>query len=542
MNLIDHFPSNYVPRPAQIEILQQIQQALQEDNKFIVVQCPTGVGKSHIAATLVNHSKSPSPEYIHKVRSNIFFTKKDGEYVYEDKVEQEKNGAYILTTTKYLQNQYEAIFQNIFPLKGKQNYRCNVDNTYSVNVAPCVLTPKLVEDCTLKSFCSYYNAMNDMLCSKFRITNYSKYLTLPRIAKFCDILICDEASEIEDTVVNYFSVTLNYKKLIHLEVTGIKPLMSDKPGDARSWLEKAQQQAQKSYEIISDGIKNTIHSKNYIQGEVGRLTSLRNIIDQIQIVLDTWSFCKYIAIRSSEGLTVTPLHIDKLTETLFQQANKVIFLSSTIYDSKCFTKTLGIKQYKYIEHPGVFDSNKSPIYSPCKVNLNYNNMDQALPIIVKQIKDICEMYPKVKGVIHTHTNAITVALQKHLGKNNRLLFKTNHLTNEHILFDHKNSPEATVLVSPSLAFGIDLPDDLCRFQIIVKLPYPSLGDKRISELAKQNTDWYQSKMFTKLIQMTGRGTRNEFDHCDTFVLDGNFVRVGMDNWGKLPIWFRNRLK
>lgn len=542
MNLIEHFPDKYAARPAQIEVLNQIQSAFEQNYKFVVVQCPTGVGKSHIAATLANSSIDVCEQYIERVNKNKIFTKKNDEYVFEPDVSNERNGSFVLTTTKYLQNQYEAIFNEISILKGKQNYRCNVDTTYNVNVAPCVLTPKLMEDCISKDFCDYFSTLKQMLTNKFRVTNYSKYLTLPSIAKYCDLLICDEASEIEDTIITYFSVTLNYKKLSHLEIKKINPPTSETPTNIKKWLKALSEQAELSYNTISDGIKNNIHSKSYIQGEVGRLNSLRNIMDQVKIVLDMWSFCKYIVIRNTEGITITPLHVNNLAEALFDKVNKVVFLSSTIYDPECFTRTLGISRYKYIEHPGVFNAEKSPIYAPCKVSLNHSNLERSLNIILEQIQDICDLYPNAKGVIHTHTNTITGMLEKHLKNNKRFLFRTNHLTNEHILLDHKNSPEPTILVSPSLAFGIDLPDDLCRFQIVVKLPYPSLGDKRVKELIKVDPNWYQAKMFTKLIQMTGRGTRNEHDFCDTFVLDGNFVRVTTDNWAKLPLFFKNRLK
>lgn len=542
MNLIEYFPAEFTPRPAQTEILNQIQDAFEQNFKFVIVQAPTGCGKSHIVASLVNSSKAPDSRFIEIVQNNeLFSRKKDGEYVHEDEVKDLRSGSYVLTTTKYLQNQYDAVFNNTVILKGKQNYKCNIDDTFSVNVAPCVLTPSLAESCIGKNFCTYYNKLNETLCSKFRTTNYSKYLTLPSVARYSDVLICDEASELEEAIVKYYSINLEYKKLLNLEVKNYKPLGTDDPAVTKQWLIAIKKLATSSYENISDSIKNTIHSNNYTQGEAGRLSSLRNIIDRIEIVLENWHFCKFTVTRSKDGISITPIHIDVLARQMFNKSNKVVLLSSTIYDVNNFAKALGIGDFKYIEHPGVFDSKKSPVYAPCKVNLNQSNLQISMPIIIKQIQEICELYPNSKGVIHTHTNTITSALQKKLSKNPRFLFRINHLTNEHILYDHKNNSEATVLVSPSLTFGVDLPDDLCRFQIIVKLPYPGLGDKRVSILAKESSDWYQAKMFTKLIQMSGRGTRNEHDYCDTFILDGNFVRVVTDNWNKLPVFFKDRL-
>ena len=41
-----------------------------------------------------------------------------------------------------------------------------------------------------------------------------------------------------------------------------------------------------------------------------------------------------------------------------------------------------------------------------------------------------------------------------------------------------------------MAEGIDLKDDLSRFQIITKVPYPNLGDERIKIRCNKDYIWY----------------------------------------------------
>ena len=50
---------------------------------------------------------------------------------------------------------------------------------------------------------------------------------------------------------------------------------------------------------------------------------------------------------------------------------------------------------------------------------------------------------------------------------------------DEVITKHIDSTEPTVLISPSLHLGLDLKDDLSRFQIIVKVPYGNLGDRWI---------------------------------------------------------------
>src|SRR5439155_626113 len=55
---------------------------------------------------------------------------------------------------------------------------------------------------------------------------------------------------------------------------------------------------------------------------------------------------------------------------------------------------------------------------------------------------------------------------------------------------HRASPMPTVLVSPSLREGVDLPDDFLRFQVVTKLPYPDLGDPWTAARQARDPRWY----------------------------------------------------
>ena len=83
------------------------------------------------------------------------------------------------------------------------------------------------------------------------------------------------------------------------------------------------------------------------------------------------------------------------------------------------------------------------------------------------------------------------------------MFREENATNEDILFEHFAVKDPTVLVSPSLSYGIDLKDELARFQIIVKLPYLPLSDKRIKKIFDTDKDWYENRMLNTLVQASG---------------------------------------
>jgi Rad3-related DNA helicase len=95
----------------------------------------------------------------------------------------------------------------------------------------------------------------------------------------------------------------------------------------------------------------------------------------------------------------------------------------------------------------------------------------------------------------------------------------------------------TVLISPSLHLGLDLKDDLSRFQIITKIPYPNKNDRWIDARRKMDEDWYYWQTALKLIQGYGRSIRSKDDWAKTYVLDSAFRYFVRKNRNILPNWF-----
>jgi Rad3-related DNA helicase len=171
--------------------------------------------------------------------------------------------------------------------------------------------------------------------------------------------------------------------------------------------------------------------------------------------------------------------------------------------------------------------------------LNAYTIKTTLPTIAEMVKKICENHQNEKGIIHTHTLEITRAIkQQCTGK--RFLFREQGVQNDEILKEHFESLNPTVLVSPSLTHGIDLKDDLARFQIIVKAPYLPLTNKRIKTLFDGDKQWYQNKMLCSLVQACGRGIRAVEDHCVTYILDATVLEPLRNNVNILPRYFIDR--
>jgi Rad3-related DNA helicase len=89
--------------------------------------------------------------------------------------------------------------------------------------------------------------------------------------------------------------------------------------------------------------------------------------------------------------------------------------------------------------------------------------------------------------------------------------------------------------------GLDLKGDLGKWQVIVKLPYPSLANKRVKMLFEKDPGWYKMKMFISLIQAAGRCTRTKEDESVTYILDGLSGKTIIENRSILPGHFLARI-
>jgi Rad3-related DNA helicase len=528
--LLSYFPEKYEPREHQISGLNQIEEAINSGAKFIVVQAPTGSGKSFFSKTLSNTTNGADPEYAKLIQSYQAYDKDfEGSFT-----RFAPHGMFALTTTKTLQDQYKALFDDCEIFKGKTNYQCEVDSDFTVDHAPCVISQNLKRKCWNDCICPYYEARNVALVERFTVLNYASFFNLPDYLKKRQIIVCDECSELEEEIVKNFSAVINYRQFNYLGVE-IEKLTSEVPKKVLGWLSDVCSALENAIDEFSDRPRYEKH-----KAELLKQQQRKDLYEAVVHTINHWEDAQYIVEKDAEKVLVTPLKIDKLTSCLFDYAEVVILMSATIVDKDIFTKNLGIKDYKYIELQSTFDPKKSPIYLSNQYPLSKETLSKYLPKIIDEIKKIAEHHKDEKGIIHTNSFEITQALQNKLnGK--RFLYREEGTTNETIVKEHFLRTDPTVLVSPSLTMGLDLKGDTGKWQIIIKLPYLSLGSKRIKMLFDNDKEWYRMKMFITLIQAAGRCTRTKDDESCTYILDGLAPKTITSNRSILPGHFLNRV-
>lgn len=302
-------------------------------------------------------------------------------------------------------------------------------------------------------------------------------------------------------------------------------------------------------------IKDTYHiTSPALRIEARRdLEKLTTVIDEILFRPKNWIVVEKIE-DAAKSIVFKPLNIASYCASIFNKCSKVLIMSATILDHISFCNSIGLlpNDVKFIRLESDFPVSNRPIHSLRIHHLNYHNIQESevRAKIAKSIDELMNVHKNHKGIIHTTSYAQNNFIIKNLSEQNadRLIPTDPSIPREEIVMKHINSSEPTVLISPSLYMGVDLKDDLSRFQIITKVPYPPLGDKWIE--AKKNSfgdemegdKWYAWQTALRLVQAYGRSIRSSKDWATTYVLDSNFDIFIKKNIHLFPTWFLSAIQ
>lgn len=495
------------PREHQLETISEIKEAIDKGYKYIVLEAGTGTGKSVIAATLAS--------------------------LYDS--------SYILTVTKQLQDQYLKDFGKLgFKLvKGRANFKCKKYAEDSLELGcdegRCILEGYSCDYSKRNKpgVCDYFYQKWQALNSDVVISNYHYMfleLNYNQDFKKRNLMICDEAHNLESTIMNQLKLEFTRKELKEYVGINLSKSLADElqNGDYNDWIQfinRITDIYRKELNRIKNIKKKKIKEKVYFLKN--RLNECYHFINHIKNNPDMW-ICDY---NGRFGIIeFKPLKVDRYAKnTLFSYADVCLFMSATILDYKLFAKWLGINENEVyaIRRKSPFKVNRNPIKTYDDFNLAYKYLNLNAPKTIPTIKEILEIHKNDKGIIHTVSHNCKKFLKKELDNDRLIDHKTSDRAEK--LEKYKKSKEPLVLISPSMNEGVDLPGNLCRFQIIFKIPFPSLANKQIENRKNMEPEWYGYKTALALVQTYGRGMRYKDDYCKTYFIDSRLKKYIRDD-------------
>ena len=173
------------------------------------------------------------------------------------------------------------------------------------------------------------------------------------------------------------------------------------------------------------------------------------------------------------------------------------------------------------------------------IGLKYLQMGKDEEIIYK----ICKQFGGKRGMIQTGSYANAKELYDNAPRDlqRRMLLYNNAKEKTTQITIHQMSKD-TILIGPTLVEGIDLPDDQCRFIVILKVPFPTIVDDYVKAKIKLFPLWYNSVTSNVIIQGIGRGVRSKDDYCTTYILDACFLALYNSTRNQYPEELQNRIQ
>ena len=540
--------TKFKPRKEQREALEFIDSEYNKNklNKFYLLNLPVGVGKSHLAMMISDWYK----------RNVNKMARVD-----------------IITNSKLLQDQYSDTYESINDLKGKENYECE---SYSCSCAQGAEFNRLNK--TSCEECPYSTAREGYINGGVSLTNFYLYILYAMYnqklmeSRNARVLIVDEAHDFDDvmsdfvsikiteTIIKKFKFANEYEMIKELKkVNSITSYVEYLKGlnaeilETCEQMEKGMVKAPRNPTVDKRDLKisKVLSTKN---SDV-KLMNLVSDMKQMQLKIDVflkeykdnpnnWVLeSNYNEKLKQKELSLEPIwSYDYLDKYVFAHYDMVILMSGTILDKNLFCNLNGLDASRavYYSIGSPFPIANRPIFYMPIGKMSYKSKEDTFKNYIPYIKKLLDKYKNKKGIIHTNSFELANWIQKSI-KDPRLIFHDSSNKDE-MLKMHFESDEPTVIVSPSMGTGVSFDNDKARFQIIAKVPYPSLGSQKNKMRQNNNPDWYSWKTVCGLIQMTGRSVRSDVDYADTIIIDGGFGDVIKHSSHFLPDWVQEAIK
>jgi len=231
--------------------------------------------------------------------------------------------------------------------------------------------------------------------------------------------------------------------------------------------------------------------------------------------------------KAEKSLSVVPIFVGKTSEKLLQQQN--VFMSATLnYDFMLKTLDLDPTDCELITVPYTFNQDDKTLnFKYARRRLNFANM--ALPEVIEEMREdiqvISQQHKHENGVVITTSFKLAEQLAEQLKSTHRVMLHTKDVPAKQIIKEFKETTKPTILISPSLFEGVDLPGDISKFQVLVKAPFLSLGSKRMFHISRKHRSVYLQLTIMRMNQAFGRSTREKGDKSTTYLLDTNCSRL-----------------
>ncbi|MEM2857034.1 MAG: helicase C-terminal domain-containing protein [Candidatus Nitrosocaldaceae archaeon] len=543
-------------RKYQEQVLTKIAEHLSTGVRCIFLDAPVGFGKSAINVTLCRYYWS-----------------------------------YYTTPQLQLVTQLERdpiLSQYLTVIRGRSNYICSLlPDGSTVDIGLCVRVPDT--NCDKYNICPYYIRKKLAIESQAVLTT-TQYLAIEgynpvfdslyngnenksreeSMFQERDLLIVDECHTLPSVLLSQLSLTLTSELLDEL---GMDLLVDE--SEIMNWLVELKNNI---VDYIDAHKQMTLDNQVIIATEMTRrLVQMQQILYTVSIYINCNIMpivdIKYLSISNSGNgsnngdnnnsssnnnrsnstnkkfiIILRPYSVRNFVSAMLWRRSEIVVLSSATIIPELLIRETGIDiEPKFQQHtarisvPSNIPVSNRPIILMTEYDMSFENRDKELIRVLPQLKLIFDKYLSDNILVHVSSYKIAEDLillykQFYNDTSRFIIGRTEEELNKFL------NSRGKIYVSPSAHEGLDLYDDRCRCQVLLKLPFPDIKDKWVS-VHLQNKEWFWYNMSTllKVIQAYGRAVRHERDYAVFYILDKSFNRLIKSYRKYLPSFFLEAL-
>lgn len=465
------------PRPVQREILETLDRHWDQYDVFVLV-LPTASGKTAIAKSIMKAHHSVS----------------------------------VITPTNLLVQQFVDEFPDTATLSRLDSYTCDEWKR------PCSVTRG-----RLGNFCKGCKCGGDLARARYRngpgVYNYYTYMAHKLHRR---VLVVDEAHTLLSVIKDRLALKMwqhdyryptNAYRYEQLKTWVDSMYASGKRKKDKKLAKLKEAVTYKVPEYIAERTQDEFNGKGTIRGQ----PEMRDLIK------------------------LTPVDITQAPPMFWpREVEKIVLMSGTI--SKKDIEQLGLsrKRILYIEGKSPIPVDNRPVVIEPIVSVTHSNLEEAAAQLSNYIKEIAAHYEGQKGIVHA-TYKLSYLLRKHLTGPRFIFHDRDNKSERYAAFRSALPNSGTVLIASGMYEGIDLPEDLGRWQIIAKVPWQSLGNPAIKHLAELDPEWFNWETIKTMVQAAGRICRTPEDFGVTFCPDRTFLRLITEAKSQFPKYFLDAL-
>jgi ATP-dependent DNA helicase DinG len=470
----------------------------------VYIDAPTGSGKSIIAQALADLIKSTVGDR-----------------------------PIVATLDHSLQEQY-AETKAVGSLTGRSNWPCLVDPTRTAANAICTTRIK-PSSCEFYAQCPYFMQKKQALKKPVTVTNYAWLEQGGGNALMGYPLIGDEAHMVEQITREAAAVSIPVETIfpkkdrINLVARGRGPFPALRDP---AWRKAAQDRQRE----LTEKILQNRNQWGFQETEENPILDVayKHLLHQNRLLLKAIPSLRPEDKGIYWAMDGQDLRLEPLIATPYILGSGMgFYLSATIIDPAGADTCPLI----FIEMPSSFPKERRPVKVQRVAKMGAKATELDLQAMASFIDNTLIKHNNEKGVIHCVSYSLAEEL-KARSKYPQMLISHKPGERDRAIAEFKAAPMGRALLSPSVSTGLDLPDDLCRFQVIAKMPFLNMGDPILKARMENFPDAANLDVARTIVQAAGRGMRSETDHCVTYIADANFGWFYKQNQKFFPDWFR----